>query len=1236
MTSSDQPPLRLTVTSDVAVRITVYGATGSKLGVGHGNVMLSLLRGLYRVHLERCGVVRELFIDHDRETALHDPGPPLHTPAPLAGAATSHAYYSEPARTLSLSDTCRPLGDGPHSGRLFIFIRRKERKGGPPRVPSEPVTIHDLTGRKLAVLDRDTTQSGSNFGYIAFSGRVTPGTYRIRAAHSRRELAITIPHNRTAHVFIADSGTVRLDDLRVALVELGRPFDPEGPVARAMESVLAALRSPELAFPPDARVLLPEAVDQDLCFGIASAHQLWRCQDYSTFDQVVQRLKPYADLPDVAALSHSRPAAGSATPTPFEAPPLMRASLVMAMTRPEPELSTIVPDSVFARATAAGLHDSIWCTWGTRVWDEQWIEPTVESLRDRGEIQPASIARMLGLPPRTVERSINDLDSRLPLVGGSPVSFEHLRIPGYALGELLGRGLQGTVFRATRMIDGQVVALKILPLTGDRKKRATIEFYLAGRFSHPGLLSYNHWGVLDGALWFDMELCRGSVFDLVSASNKSLPFDQTCEIVLQALNTLVYLHGEGVIHGNIKPTNLLVRADGSAALTDLGLTRGLLHDGQIVVTSRTADATRFLPRERLIDVKHSTPASDIWSMAATLYFLLTLELPRDEYADQSALEVGLKNPVVPIAERWAKIPGDLARCIDRALSDDIHVRSKDGAQLRTDLMTALALHSLRTRADVTSSVNRVYSTDSAQSTEETEALNTSSSLSEFSSDSLRPARRRNLSRERTQDADYRSASLTFRGQGYRDIRRGRITSITDEWPTDPLADDAAVGSLDRAPLAHLRILTGQPANAVHVFPPDGASVGRVGGGCDVTIDDARMSRRHARIARGITGWRLQDLVSRSGGFVDGLSFGTGERMALTDGSIIRLGETLMVFRTSAPTSDGRADSPVFPGISSAASAVRKRIDSLAAGTGHVLILGEIGTGKAHVAKAIGEHRAPHPFMPLNSAELLRDPVRTGLFERIRRAFSRTVINPPGLVDIVEDGVWFIDEIGELSLDVQAELLRFLENGSYRALGSTKLRHSNARVIATTHVDLDQAIQDNQFRRDLLARLRASNVPLELPPLRERREDILGWTQLFLRQANRDAGPGPWTVSALECLLLYPWAENLRALESIVVEAATQSESFPRGIESLPATLRAHLDTLRELPSLDHHVAMAVPASARSGPTQSELEEALRRTRGRVRIAAQQLGIDRRQLYQLCERFGIALEAFRTDLPPEDE
>jgi DNA-binding NtrC family response regulator len=470
--------------------------------------------------------------------------------------------------------------------------------------------------------------------------------------------------------------------------------------------------------------------------------------------------------------------------------------------------------------------------------------------------------------------------------------------------------------------------------------------------------------------------------------------------------------------------------------------------------------------------------------------------------------------------------------------------------------------------------------------------------------------------------------------------------VVETWQTEA-QDDSAIGvpDLEKA-VAHLRVLTGRSPLAVHVVSAKGASVGRVGGGCDFVIDDGRMSRRHARIERGITGWHLQDLFSRNAGFVDGRGHGKGGRAALADGSVIRLGDTLLVFRESTPTTDGRPDSAVFPGISPRAVEVRRRIDALAAGAGHVLILGETGTGKERVAQAIGDSRASHPFVTLNSAELSRDLARSELFGHVRGAFTQAHATKLGLVDKAGDGVLFLDEIGELSLDVQAELLRFLEDGSYRPLGSTELRHSNARVIAATHVDLDQAVQKNRFRRDLLARLRASNAPLELPPLRDRREDVFGWTQLFFREFERDPGQHPWTVGALECLLLYPWKENLRELRAVVSQAAEQSLEFPCAPEHLPPAVRTHRGTLRAPNAAQDdatplHVPAArseppVPELPAPEPSRAEIDDALRQTQGRVRTASQLLGIERRKLYRLCEKYGISLESYRGDTEREDE
>jgi transcriptional regulator with GAF, ATPase, and Fis domain len=447
-------------------------------------------------------------------------------------------------------------------------------------------------------------------------------------------------------------------------------------------------------------------------------------------------------------------------------------------------------------------------------------------------------------------------------------------------------------------------------------------------------------------------------------------------------------------------------------------------------------------------------------------------------------------------------------------------------------------------------------------------------------------------------------------------------------------EDSVDGPERVVPVGHLRVLTGAPPHPAYPVEVMGLSIGRAGGDCEVLVDDVRMSRKHARIERSITGWRIQDLQSRNGFFVDGRAFGRGERVPLPDGGVIRLGDTLMVFRASPVPNDDRVDSTVFPGASPAAAAVRRRIDTLGASSGHVLILGETGTGKESVAKAIGDQRAPQPFVTLNAAQLRPDLARSELFGHARGAFTSAINSKPGLVEIAGDGTLFLDEIGDLPLDVQPDLLRFLEDGSYRPLGATELRHCHARIVAATNIDLDQAVRNGRFRRDLLARLRASNTPLELPPLRERREDILGWTQLFYREAGRDPAPRLWTAGALECLLLFPWDENLRYLTSVVHHAGEQTAELPFTPEHLPAPVRAHRTGLRSRAGIPHdeptpqQPTPAEPAPRQSDPTRDEIAEALRQTGGRMRPAAQLLNVDRRKLYRLCERHSIDPDQYR--------
>jgi hypothetical protein len=637
-------------------------------------------------------------VEHDHEPRRRPIDSPLETPAPLAGAAASHEYYIEPAVRLGLVDTAPPIGPAPHDGRLFIFLRREARDRGPPSVPSEPVTIHDLTGRKLAALCRDTARMDDELGYVAYACAVASGTYRLRAGRARRDVAITIPAARAAHVFLADDGAVRLEDLRVALRPVGTRFEPASEVARAMESAIAALRVPDGQLPAAARALLPAAIDDDLCFGIASAHLLWRSRDLVALRGVVAALTERVGvLPDVSILAHLvrwEQHRGAST-LELSTPPLLRASLVAAMTLGEPAGIAIDPGRAIGQATRADLHDSIWCTWSERAWDARWIAPTIAELRTRGSGDAASIAQTLALPIETVHRTIEEFDATLPSIRGAPARPDDLRVPGYALGKVLGCGSQGTVFRAKRERDGRAVALKVVPLTGgaEQRRRVARELALVQRIEHPRIVGCSAAGALgdDIGVWLELELCRGSVLDLVAEADAPMAPARACALVLQALEGLAHLHAAGIVHRDVKPSNLLVRDDGSAALSDLGIAKHLDH-AHLTATGRAGGTAHFAPREQLLDFKRTPPASDVWSMAATLYFLLTLDLPRDAYTDQSELEAALENPIVPILERRPELPPALARCLDRALSDDLAGRPGDAAAFRAELAAARWAH----------------------------------------------------------------------------------------------------------------------------------------------------------------------------------------------------------------------------------------------------------------------------------------------------------------------------------------------------------------------------------------------------------------------------------------------------------------------------------------------------------------------------------------------------------------
>ena len=285
----------------------------------------------------------------------------------------------------------------------------------------------------------------------------------------------------------------------------------------------------------------------------------------------------------------------------------------------------------------------------------------------------------------------------------------------------------------------------------------------------------------------------------------------------------------------------------------------------------------------------------------------------------------------------------------------------------------------------------------------------------------------------------------------------------------------------------------------------------------------------------------------------------------------------------------------------------------------VLITGESGTGKELIARAIhyNSRRAERMFVTVNCGAIPEELLESELFGHVRGAFTNAVSHREGRFSLASDGTIFLDEIGDMSTNLQVKLLRVLQDRSFEPVGSSKTVSVDVRVIAATNQDLEQAIRERRFREDLFYRLNV--IPIEAPPLRLRREDIGLLTQHFLDRASRARGrPVPGISSeALELLCAYDWPGNVRELENLIERLVTLGGER----EITPADLPANLCRINA-PALS---ALRVPATGLSFRDVVEeveeqlIREALEHTHGNKNRAAQLLGLNRTTLLEKMKR-----------------
>ncbi|PVZ72478.1 sigma-54-dependent transcriptional regulator [Pelagibaculum spongiae] len=229
---------------------------------------------------------------------------------------------------------------------------------------------------------------------------------------------------------------------------------------------------------------------------------------------------------------------------------------------------------------------------------------------------------------------------------------------------------------------------------------------------------------------------------------------------------------------------------------------------------------------------------------------------------------------------------------------------------------------------------------------------------------------------------------------------------------------------------------------------------------------------------------------------------------------------------------------IMVGSSKAMQKVFKMIGRLASTSANVLITGESGTGKELVAKAIHSSgpTSDGPFVAVNCAALVDTLLESEMFGHKKGSFSGAVQDQTGKFGLADGGTLFLDEVGELSLTIQAKLLRVLQEQEYFQLGGSKPMKSTARVIAATNVDLAQAVQEKNFREDLFYRLQVVNI--HLPPMRERMSDLLPLAETLLKRINRnmERRVTHLTDAATNILMGHQWPGNVRELENALTKA----------------------------------------------------------------------------------------------------
>jgi transcriptional regulator with PAS, ATPase and Fis domain len=392
--------------------------------------------------------------------------------------------------------------------------------------------------------------------------------------------------------------------------------------------------------------------------------------------------------------------------------------------------------------------------------------------------------------------------------------------------------------------------------------------------------------------------------------------------------------------------------------------------------------------------------------------------------------------------------------------------------------------------------------------------------------------------------------------------------------------------------------------------------------CEVVLDDPHVSRRHAELSRAEKGIVLRDLGSSNGTFVEQIAV---TEAVLRSGARLRIGKTMLAFETAdengrlarlaratIDAEDLRRIPPQFEAVVGAAPSIRHicaLLAKLAPTELTITLIGETGTGKEVLARAIhaASRRATMPFVVFDCGAVAPMLIESELFGHKKGAFTGAVADHRGAFERAHGGTLFLDEIGELSLDLQPKLLRVLEQRSLQPVGGTNERAVDVRILAATNRRLEDRVREGRFRNDLFFRLAVALI--QVPPLRERAEDIAVLAETFLAETHKPLRILPETLAMLE---RHDWPGNVRELKNVIASAAVLASGKdlePRHLALFnPERFGAAVD--------------ALPLAGKKLETieQAAIEQTLRHYGGNKTKAARALGIAASTLYEKIRKY----------------